>query len=385
MIFQDAGFSLPELSSDLEGLRGEVRAFIREELRTGGFVPECNAWMEGFSPEFSRKLAQRGWMSMTWPKRYGGRERSAFENFVVNEELLAAGAPVAAHWAGVRQTGPLFMRFGNDSIKDFFLPRMARAEIFFSIGLSEPDAGSDLAQVRTQARKVDGGWVINGRKIWSSGAHRTDYMVVFCRTAAADGDRRAGFSQLIVDLKAPGITVRPIYMMSGAHHFNETIFDDVFVAEDRLVGEPGSAWTQVLSELGHERSGPERFLSIFPLVAQLVRLAAADRDVRKTATLGQLTARLWTLRRMSVALLTLLAEGRSPEVEAALVKDLGTRFERESVELIRALAPAQWSTGAADEFEVLMAKCLLAAPAFTLRGGTNEILRNVIARSLGLR
>ncbi|MFP5465352.1 MAG: acyl-CoA dehydrogenase family protein, partial [Gammaproteobacteria bacterium] len=153
----------------------------------------------------------------------------------------------------------------------------------------------------------------------------------------------------------------------------------------RLVGEPGSAWTQVLSELGHERSGPERFLSIFPLVAQLVRLAAADRDIRKTATLGQLTARLWTLRRMSVALLTLLAEGRSPEVEAALVKDLGTRFERESVELIRALAPAQWSTGAADEFEVLMAKCLLAAPAFTLRGGTNEILRNVIARSLGLR
>lgn len=385
MIFQDAGFSLPELSSDLEGFRGEVRAFIREELRTGGFVPECNAWMEGFAPAFSRKLAKRGWIGMTWPKRYGGRERSAFENFVVNEELLAAGAPVAAHWVGVRQTGPLFMRFANDSIKDFFLPRLARAEIFFSIGLSEPDAGSDLAQVRTQARRADGGWVINGRKIWSSSAHRTDYMVVFCRTAIANGDRRAGFSQLVVDLKSPGITVRPIYMMSGAHHFNETIFDDVYVPEDRMVGEPGNGWAQVLSELGHERSGPERFLSIFPLLAQLVGLAATDRDVRKITSLGRLTARLWTLRRMSVALLTLLAQGRSPEVEAALVKDLGTRFEQESVELIRGLVPAQRSSGAPDEFDVLMAKCLLAAPAFTLRGGTNEILRNVIARSLGLR
>jgi acyl-CoA dehydrogenase len=385
MIFQDPGFALPQLSADLEGLRNEVRAFVRDELRTGGFVPGCNAWMEGFEPEFSRKLAARGWIGMTWPKRYGGGERSAFENFVVNEELLAAGAPVAAHWVGVRQTGPLFLRFGNDSIKDFFLPRLASAELFFSIGLSEPDAGSDLAQVRTQARRVDGGWVVNGRKIWSSGAHRTDYMVVFCRTGSGDGDRRAGFSQLIMDLRSPGITIRPIYMMSGAHHFNETIFDDVFVPEDRMVGEPGKGWDQVMSELGHERSGPERFLSVFPLLAHLVRLASADQDVRKIVGLGQLTARLWTLRRMSIALLTLLANGQSPEVEAALVKDLGTRFERESVEIIRGLVPAEWSVSAPGEFEVLMAKCLLAAPAFTLRGGTNEILRNVIARSLGLR
>lgn len=385
MIFQDPGFSLPELSPDLEELRAEVRAFLREERRTGGFVPICNAWMEGFSPEFSRKLARRGWVGMTWPKRYGGRERSAFENFVVNEELLAAGAPVGAHWVGVRQTGPLFMRFANDSIKDFFLPRLARADLFFAIGLSEPDAGSDLAQVRTQARKVDGGWVINGRKIWSSGAHRCDYMVVFCRTAPGDGDRRAGFSQLVADLKAPGVTIRPIYMMSGAHHFNETLFDDVFVPDDRMVGEPGNGWTQVLSELGYERSGPERFLSVFPLLAELVRLAAADPELRKVGALGQLTARLWTLRRMSVALLTLLAQGQSPEVEAALVKDLGTRFEREAAEIIRGLVPAQWSSGAPSEFEVLMAKCLLSAPTFTLRGGTNEILRNVIARSLGLR
>ncbi len=385
MIFQDPGFALPQLSADLEGLRNEVRAFLRDELRTGGFVPGCNAWMEGFEPEFSRKLAARGWIGMTWPKRYGGGERSAFENFVVNEELLAAGAPVAAHWVGVRQTGPLFLRFGNDSIKDFFLPRLASAELFFSIGLSEPDAGSDLAQVRTQARRVDGGWVVNGRKIWSSGAHRTDYMVVFCRTGSGDGDRRAGFSQLIVDLRSPGITIRPIYMMSGAHHFNETIFDDVFVPEDRMVGEPGKGWDQVMSELGHERSGPERFLSVFPLLAHLVRLASANQDVRKIVGLGQLTARLWTLRRMSIALLTLLANGQSPEVEAALVKDLGTRFERESVEIIRGLVPAEWSVSAPGEFEVLMAKCLLAAPAFTLRGGTNEILRNVIARSLGLR
>ncbi|WP_418319785.1 acyl-CoA dehydrogenase family protein [Piscinibacter sakaiensis] len=386
MIFQDPGFSLPELPAAAEALREEVRGFLDVELKAGSFEPCCNAWMDGHEPEFSRKLARRGWIGMTWPRKYGGQERSVFENFVVNEELLAVGAPVAAHWAGVRQTGPLLMRFGNDAIKDFFLARMARAEIFFSIGLSEPDAGSDLAQVRTRARRIDGGWVINGRKIWSSGAHRADFMVVFCRTGAeGEADRRAGFSQLIVDLKAPGITIRPIYMMSGAHHFNETIFDDVFVADDRLIGKPGEGWSQVVSELGYERSGPERFMSIFPLLAGLVRIAAADPELRRIVALGQLTARLWTLRRMSIALLALLAKGESPEVEAALVKDLGTRFERETVEIVRGLAPPRSSDEPASEFDVLLAKCMLAAPAFTLRGGTNEILRNVIARSLGLR
>lgn len=385
MIFQDPGFTMPELAPELQTLRAEVRAFLKKELAQGSFVPVCNSWMEGFSPEFSRKLAARGWVGMTWPKRYGGQERSFFENFVVNEELLAAGAPVGAHWVGVRQTGPLLLRFGSDRLKDEFLPRLASAEVFFAIGMSEPDAGSDLGQVRTQARKTDGGWVINGRKIWSSGAHRCDHMVVFCRTGDAGGDRRAGFSQIIVDLRSKGVTIRPIITMNGAHHFNETIFDDVVVPEYRLVGEPGNGWTQVLSELGYERSGPERFLSIFPLLVELVRLAARDPEARKVIALGQLGARLWTLRRMSIAVATLLAAGQSPEVDASLVKDLGTRFERETIEIIRGLAPAEWSTGAPREYEVLMAKALLSAPTFTLRGGTNEILRNIIARSLGLR
>ncbi|MCW5637030.1 MAG: acyl-CoA dehydrogenase family protein [Rubrivivax sp.] len=385
MIFQDAGFSLPELPAEVEALRAEVRTFVRTEIEAEGFVPACNAWMDGFDPAFSRRLAQRGWVGMTWPRRYGGHERGAFENFVVNEELLAAGAPVAAHWAGVRQTGPLLMRFANDAIKDYFLPRMARAELFFAIGLSEPDAGSDLAQVRTRARAVDGGWVVNGRKIWSSGAHRAHWMMVFCRTGGeAEGDRRGGFSQLIVDLKDPGVTIRPIHMMNGAHHFNETVFDDVFVPSERLIGQPGDAWSQVVSELGYERSGPERFLSVFPLLAALVRLAAARPDERRVVAVGQLTARLWTLRRMSIALLMLLARGQSPEVEAALVKDLGTRFEREAVEIARGLAAHRPGKDTHD-FDAQLAKCLLVAPAFTLRGGTNEILRNVVARSLGLR
>lgn len=385
MIFQDSGFALPELPAALEKLRTEVREFLQKERQSGGFVPACNTWMEGFSPEFSRKLAQRGWVGMTWPKRYGGREGSAFENFVVNEELLAAGAPMAAHWIAARQTGPLLLRFGNDTLKESLLPRIAGGEIFFAIGMSEPDAGSDLAQVRTKARKVDGGWMLNGRKIWSSGAHGCHYMMVFCRTGSGDGDRRAGFSQLVVDLKSPGVTIRPIYMMDGAHHFNETIFDEVFVPDEHLVGEAGNGWTQVLSELGYERSGPERFLSVFPLLSAFVQIAAAHPDPRKIVTLGQLTARLWSLRRMSLAVVSLLAQGQSPEVEAALVKDMGTRFERETVETLRALVPAQWSAASPNTFEVLMAKALLSAPAFTLRGGTNEILRNVIARSLGLR
>src|SRR5206468_7210825 len=189
-------FELGELPPEAEALRAEVREFLRRELGDAAPVRRAHSW-GGFDREFSKKMGVRGWIAMTWPKRYGGHERSALERYVVLEEMLAAGAPVSSHWIAQRQSGPLFLRFGTEAQRQRFLPAIARGECFFAIGMSEPDAGSDLASVQTRARKVDGGWSVTGRKVWTSHAHRSHYAILFCRTDGPAEDRHAGFSQFV--------------------------------------------------------------------------------------------------------------------------------------------------------------------------------------------
>jgi alkylation response protein AidB-like acyl-CoA dehydrogenase len=373
------------LPASSEVLRAEVRQFLSEELAAKRFVPGCDKWLGGFDLEFSKRLGDQGWLGMTWPQAYGGHGRSALDRYVVTEELLAAGAPVAAHWVGDRQSGPSLLRYGTEAQKLDYLPRMASGDHFFAIGMSEPGSGSDLASVRTRADRIDGGWRINGRKIWCSSAHRVDSFILLCRSEPPTEDRHAGLTQFVVDLRAPGITIRPIHLLSGEHHFNEVIMDNVEISDDCLLGEVGSGWAQVTSELAYERSGPERFLSTFPaLVALLQRLGkAADRGQK--VAIGRLAAQLRALRGMSVSVASALDRGDAPNVEAALVKDLGTRFEGDLVEQIRLLVETEPEYGAEDELNRLLAESFLHMPGFTLRGGTNEILRGVVARGLGLR
>ena len=385
MYVPELRFPPVELPEAAVRLRGEVREFLAQETAAGTFAPHCDSWLSGFSPEFSRKLGERGWVGMTWPRQYGGQERSGLERFVVTEELLAAGAPVAAHWIADRQTGPLLLRYGTEAQRQRFLPGIARGEIYFAIGMSEPDSGSDLASIRTTAHRVDGGWRLSGQKVWTSHAHLSHYMITLCRNSPATEDRHAGLSQLLVPIASPGVAVRPIPILTGAHHFNEVIFDDVEIPDDLVVGEIGNGWRQVMSELAYERSGPERFLSTFPLFVELVRVLGESPEASVAGSLGRLVARLWTLHQMSLAVAGLLDAGQAPEVEAALVKDLGTRFERESAEAVRLLVSAEPTLGSSDHFEKLLAQAILHAPGFTLRGGTTEILRGIVARGLGLR
>jgi alkylation response protein AidB-like acyl-CoA dehydrogenase len=373
------------LPDSAETLRREVRAFLEEELAAGTFVPQCDAWVTTFSPEFSQKLGQRGWLGMTWPRKYGGHERSALERFVVVEELLVASAPVGAHWIADRQTGPLLLHYGTEEQRRRFLPAIARGECYFGIGMSEPDAGSDLAAIRSSARRVEGGWQLTGRKVWTSWAHLAHYMIVLCRTSSPGEDRHAGMSQFIVDLSAPGVSTNPIISIDGEHHFNEVVFDELFVPDTMLVGQVGQGWKQTIGELALERSGPERLYSTFPLLLEFARRLGPEPDERAAVALGQLVARLWTLRRMSLAVAQLLNSGLAPEVEAALVKDQGTRFEQQVAELVRCLEPVEPAPDSTDRFEALLAQALLRGPSFTLRGGTTEILRGIIARRLGLR
>ena len=316
---------------------------------------------------------------MTLPERYGGHGRSPLERFVVIEELLAAGAPVAAHWIADRQMGPSFVSNGSVALKDRFLPPIARGECFFAIGMSEPDAGSDLASVRTGATRVDGGWRLTGTKVWTSGAQHAHAILVLARTAPVAEDRHAGLSQFVVELPAEGVTIRPIRGLAGDHHFNEVVFDEVPVPDAMVLGRVGDGWRQVTAELAYERSGPERFLSTFPLMRLLAETPGAER------TLGRLTARLWTLRQASLGIAAALERGESPELPAALVKDLGTRFEREIIEAVREHAQVEPDPGSADPLARSLAQALVQAPGFSLRGGTNEILRGIVARGLGVR
>jgi len=374
-------------SEAAERVRAEVREFLAAELAAGSFTTHVDTWLSGVDPAFSRKLGERGWLGMTWPKKYGGHERSAMERYAVTEELLAAGAPVAAHWIADRQSGPNLLRYGTEAQREEILPRIAAGECFFVIGMSEPDSGSDLASIRTKAtRNADGDWVVNGAKVWTSNAHASHYAITLVRTAPSDpANRHAGMSQLLIDLSLPGITVNPIRILDGGHHFNEVVFDDVVVPGNMLLGEEGNGWHQVTAELAFERSGPERFLSTYPLVAEFARRVADSGDPAGLATLGRLSARLLALRQLSLRIAAALDRGELPDIPAALVKDVGTTFEGDVIEEIRKVVDVTPSLDSPDPLGRALAEAQLHAPGYTLRGGTNEILKGIVARGLGLR
>jgi alkylation response protein AidB-like acyl-CoA dehydrogenase len=366
-------------SLGLVSLRHSARQFLNDALRLGSFEPRCDSWLSGHDPAFTTRLASKGWIGMTWPREYGGGGRTYLERQVVLEELLAAGAPVAAHWMADRQTGPVLLRYGTATQCLRFLPEIAAGRCFFAIGLSEPDAGSDLAAVRTRAQRSAGGWTLNGTKVWTSHAHRSQFMMTLVRTDGAALGRHAGMSQMIVDLAAPGVTIRPIPTFNGSEHFNEVTLQDAFVSDDMLVGQEGDGWQQVTSELAYERSGPERFLSTFPLLKEMVSEIGTSPNPQQATIVGTLVARLWSIRAMSMSLAERLQTGELPVSDAALVKDLGTRFERSVVEEARiAVDPSR----ASKDFRLMYQQSIEAAPGFTLRGGTTEILQSVIAKTV---
>jgi len=229
------------------------------------------------------------------------------------------------------------------------------------------------------------GWNISGTKVWTSAAHRTNYLIALVRTAPKEEDRHAGMTQFIVDLSHSGVSVRPIYNLYGGHDFNEVVFDGFFAADDMVMGDVGMGWKLVTSELAFERSGPDRFLSTYRLLVESIRAIGADPDARSANEIGRFVAHLATLRRMSTSVAGMLERGAQPMVEAALVKDMGTAFEREIPETFRHLIATEPALGDGASYAELLGMTMLRAPGFTLRGGTREILRGVIARGLGLR
>jgi alkylation response protein AidB-like acyl-CoA dehydrogenase len=333
--------------------------------------------------EFSRKLGARGWVGMALPKEYGGGERGAVDRFIVTEELLRWGAPIGHHWVADRQSGPCINKFGSVEQRRRFLPAICRGELGFSIGMSEPDAGSDLAAVRSRAVKTNGGWLLTGTKVWTTGAHRNDWMIALFRSSDEE-DRRQGLTQYLVDLTSPGLRIAPIPFLDGTADFAEVVFSDVFVPDELVLGDVGRGWEQNTAELSFERGGPDRFLSTYVVVEYLLReLSVEDVDERTEIFLGRAAAMFWGLRQLALASARAIDAGRSPVVEAALVKEMGTRFEQDLLEEVQRLVDAQPSPDSSSMFEQLLSEAVVTAPSFTIRGGTLEILRSVVGKGLG--
>ncbi len=368
-------------AAELE-LREQVREFLAETLPWGTFEPGLGMSAD-VNPQFSAALAERGWIGMAVPARYGGHDATAVDRFLVVEELLRWGAPVGHHWVADRQIAQVLLRYGTEEQKQWLLPRICRGELCFCIGMSEPDAGSDLASVRTKGVRDGDGWRVSGVKVLTSNAMRADFMIALCRTG--EGERHSGLSRFLIDMRSPGVTVKPIPFLNGStDHFAEVLLDGVLVSDEMVIGEIGQGWAQNADELAFERSGPDRWISTFLVVQEFIRehpdLAAGREGSR---LIGELAAQYWVLRRLSLTVARAIDAGDTPAAEAALIKEMGTRFEQDVVRALRELLDRELICGLEPSlFERLLRRAALDAPSFTIRGGTTEVLRSVAAKGL---
>lgn len=366
------------LTAEERALQREVRAFLDVRLAPGTY-PLGLGMAGDVDAAFSRDLAAQGWIGMALPTEYGGGGRTAVERQIVVEELLTRGAPVGFHWTADRQSGLNILHNGTEEQRRSLLPGICRGELSFAIGMSEPDAGSDLASVRSRAVPEGDGWRVDGTKIWTSGAATATHLLCLFRTSEG---RHDGLTQFIVPRETPGVTVSPIPFIDGTRHFCEVSFDDVRLPDSARLGEVGAGWGQNTSELALERGGVDRWMSMMPLLEHWASSEGVRGSVLAQVDLGRILARLWAYRGMSLSIARLVDSGVFPVAEAALVKEMATQFEQESLALVRRHYGRTPSPTSDDPWEALLAQALLVGPSWTLRGGTTEILRSVISKGL---
>jgi alkylation response protein AidB-like acyl-CoA dehydrogenase len=332
-----------------------------------------DSWINGYSKEFAKEMAAQGWIGMTWPVEYGGGGRPAIERLIVGEEMIAAGAPVAAMWFADRQMGPTLIAYGRPDQQDEFLPRMLSGETTWCIGMSEPNAGSDLASLKTSAVRDGDDWVINGQKIWTSFGELADYCYLICRTSS-DGPPHAGISEIIVPMDTPGIEVRPIQDMTTNRHFCEVFFTDVRVPVINLVGIEGNAFKQTMRQLEHERGGIDRLVSN----QALYEIARARADTTNPLVRQEI-ASLEMAYRIGRILVVREVLHQAPAGFSAATKCFCTEHEARVAEFVsRVLGPEAtlWDD---------VTRGLTYAPGYTIMGGTSNVMRNILGeRVLGL-
>ncbi|KAF0123162.1 MAG: acyl-CoA dehydrogenase domain-containing protein [bacterium] len=382
-------------TKEQERLRQEVRDFLETKVRDGEFQVKSNGWVESHSQKFSKDMSRRGWIGMTWPKEYGGHDRSYIDRAIVMEEMLTYQAPIGFHFLADRQVGPAIIHFGNDEQKKTYLPKIINADISIAIGLSEPNAGSDLVSVKTTAVEQGDFYVINGQKVWTTGGHRVDYIWLLVRTDL-NAPKHKALSEFIVDMKTPGITVRPIINMAGVHSFNEIFFEDVKVPKENLVGPKNRGFYQLMAQVDYERAGLERLMQNYPLFKNLVEYVKKEKrngnplskDPFIRNKLAELEVEYQVGRLFCYQVAWTLSQGRIPNYEAALCKAFCTQFEQRLSDAATSVLGLYGQLMPGSKYAPMdgdAADSYLWSVSYTIQGGTLEVLKNIVAtRGLGL-
>lgn len=382
-------------TEEQEKFRQEVRDFLEEELKKGSFEPSCDAWIASFSPEFTRKVAQKGWIGLIWPKEYGGQGRTYMDRLILSEEMLRYGAPAACHWFADRQIGGAVLAFGTEEQKREILPRIMRGEAYVGLGMSEPEAGSDLASLKMRATEDGDEYVIDGQKVWTSGAHYVNYIYLVARTDP-EAPKHKGISEFIVETNLPGITIRPLIDITGGQHFSEVFFDGVRIPKECLIGEKNRGFYQILEQLDYERSGMERLMANYPLFEAIIQYTKETRrnglplckDSLIRQKLAQLQVEFEIGRLLIYRVAVVMDGGRAPNLEASMAKVYGTAFEQHLANTaMEILGLYGQLVAGADLVPVrgMAPYSYMMSQGYSLQAGTSEVLRNIIAqRGLGL-
>jgi len=380
-----------EFTDEQKSFREDIREFVQKELEQGTFIPRQNAWIEGFSKEFSQKMSKRRWIALSWPKEYGGQGRSYMDRLILIEEMLKAKAPIAFHFLADRQVGPALIRFGSDELKREFLPKIINAEISFCLCYSEPDAGSDLASVRTAAVEEGDYFVINGQKVWTTMGHVADFGWLLAKTNLDSNlPKHRSLSEFILDMKAPGVTVQPLINIAGVHSFNEVFLDDVKIPKNHLVGKKDKGFDQIMEQVVYERAGIERLMQNYPVMESLMdyvkttkrngRNMREDPIVRNELATLEIEFNIGKLLCYNVA--WTIDKGKIPTYEASVCKVFCTKYEQRLSDVAtrlmglygQLLPSSKWAP-----YGGVAAESYLWNPSYTLQGGTVEILKNIIA------
>ena len=379
----DLNYSAEELA-----FRDEVRTWLRANL-----PPDLREKVENYAHlskdellRWHRILAKKGWIAPAWPKEWGGTSWNVVQRYIFEEELGYAGTPMLVPF-GLSMCGPVLLRFGSEAQKQRFLPRIYNGDDFWCQGYSEPGSGSDLASLKTKAQRVRSGqgdhYVVNGQKIWTTLAHYADWIFCLVRTDPTSEKPQEGISFLLIDMKTPGVSVRPLILMDGAHEVNEVFFDDVAVPAENLVHDEGKGWTVAKYLLGYERMNTGRIGESKRQLARLKEFSSGkSNDVRFRDRLARVEVELTALEITNLRFLDRMRRtGQPPGADVSMLKIKGTEIQQALAELMmQAAGPAS-----GDEFAAALGRRYLSMRKTTIYAGSNEIQRNIIAKmTLGL-
>jgi alkylation response protein AidB-like acyl-CoA dehydrogenase len=394
-----------DFSAEDEAFRQELRSWLAVNLPearggSGSVDDKLGVLHEGPGGwerrlKWHRKLNEGGWVGLSWPKEYGGRDATITQQLIYGEEMARVNAPMLVNVLGIMLVGPTLIRLGTEEQKKRYIPKILSAEEIWCQGYSEPNAGSDVASLQTRAIEDGDSFVVNGQKIWTSDAHHADWCILLVRTDL-DAPKHKGISYILLDMHSPGVTVRPLVQITGEASFNEVFFEDVRVPKKNLIGEKNQGWQVAIMTLMFDRAGVVDFFDAMGIVNELVELAKSlpsnghrawdEPNVRQK--LAEFACEASALKFSGYRQLTRRLKGLPPGPEGSVLKlgnsDLNLRMNKFAMEMLGPYGQLEFKAPHAFDKGIWSYR-MLSSRALTIAGGTNEVQHNIIGeRVLGL-